>query len=621
VWIWREPTVFGSSTGAALSAGGPNDVKDLRGELTRSFRVILAAVAGTLVISFVLGFMTLGVYERRIERYVDAIDAVARSHGAMLDQETGLRGYLLTSESDFLQPYLTGKVGLTRANESLEELLGGDGSVARLLTQMRLAQQRWASEWASAALTEAQEGSAVDAAFLERGKQLFDAYRASEEALASDLGARIAGAQRAERVAFALGAVIELVFLALVGWFALVQRRRLRDGLVGPLESLLDRMEALEQGDLESPIAIEGPQELRRLGAGLQDLAVGLQDARDKTEHREAAMAFQAGSLRRLLGLVRDFTSTLDPERVMATVGRGAVSVSGYEAAFVWLLDGAGKPTLSYGRSGVSDEPSDWLAVRCASLGRMVGEPEVSGGKAEAAPERLALPMIAGGKVMGVLELAGPTTPMLPAGGLELFETLAGQAASAIQAARLYQKTELMSQTDGLTGLLNRRRMDDDLDYELARTARYGNALTFVLFDLDNFKRFNDTHGHQEGDEVLRDVGRILTSSLRRTDSAYRYGGDELSILLRETPGAAGARLADRLRQRIAEHFAAELPPITGSFGVADATAAGTAEELIRLADANLYEAKRRGNNQVVHESTPRPEDERGNVREFRPRG
>jgi diguanylate cyclase (GGDEF)-like protein len=162
--------------------------------------------------------------------------------------------------------------------------------------------------------------------------------------------------------------------------------------------------------------------------------------------------------------------------------------------------------------------------------------------------------------------------------------------------------------------------MDDDLDYELARTARYGNSLTFVLLDLDNFKRFNDTHGHQEGDEVLRSVGRILTSALRRTDSAYRYGGDELSILLRETPGDAGARLSDRLRQRIAEHFAAELPPITASFGVADASDAGTDEELIRMADANLYEAKRRGSNQVVH-GIPRDDEGQGNVRAIRPRG
>lgn len=603
-------------------APGPADARDLRGEVTRSFRVVLAAIAGTLVISAVLGFATLGVYERRIERSVDALDALSRSHEAMLDQETGLRGYLLTGDSEFLQPYLTGRVGLTRANELLDDLLGGDGGSARLLTRMRLGQQRWASEWATDALTEAGTGEAVDAAFLERGKQLFDAYRASEEELAAELGARIASAQRAERVAFALGAAVELVFLGLVGWFALAQRARLRGGLVGPLESLLDRMEALEEGDLDSPIAAEGPQELRRLGAGLQDLARGLRDARAKSESREAAMAFQAGSLRRLLSLVRDFTSTLDTDRVLATVGEGAVSVSGYEKAFVWLLDGASKPALAFGAdvdSGVA--PDDGLARRCAALGRMVAEPEVaSGGRAEAAPDRLALPMIAGGKVMGVLELAGPTSPTLPAGGLELFETLAGQAATAIQAARLYQTTERMSQTDGLTGLLNRRRMDDDLDYELARTSRYGNALTFVLFDLDNFKRFNDTHGHQHGDEVLRDVGRILTSSLRRTDSAYRYGGDELSILLRETPGPAGARLADRLRQRIAEHFAAELPPITGSFGVADATDASTAEELIRLADANLYEAKRRGSNLVVHGRGAPSAEQQGNVREFRPR-
>lgn len=586
----------------------PGVARELRAEVTRSFRVILAAIAGTLVISAVLGFLTLGVFERRIERSIDAIDAVARAHEAMLGQETGLRGYLLTGESEFLQPYLTGKVGLTAANELLDDLLGGDSSTGRLFTQMRVAQQRWASEWATAALTDTKASGRIDPAFLERGEQLFDVYRASRSELASALGQRIAGTQRTERIVLAAGAGVEFVFLAIVGWFAVVQRRRLRADLVGPLEALLARMEAIGSGDLDTPVEIEGPRELRQLGTSLQDVAESLRVARERGEVRESEMAFQAGSLRRMLTLVRDFTSTLDPDRVIATVREGALSVSGYQSASVWLMD-------------ASERVSDPLVLRCASVARIVGEPDIDpGALAPASPERLALPMIAGGKVIGVLELGGPSTATIPAGGLELFETLAGQAATAIQAARLYQKTERMSHTDDLTGLLNRRRMDDDLDYELARTSRYGNALTFVLLDLDNFKRFNDTHGHQEGDEVLRAVAGMLTSSLRRTDSAYRYGGDELSILLRETPGDAGARLADRLRRRLAEHFAAELPPITGSFGVADAADAGTAEEIIGLADANLYEAKRRGSNQVVH-GRPRDDDGLGNVRAIHPLG
>lgn len=578
--------------------------RDLRGELTSSFRWILGAIGISILLSAALGFAAVGIFEGKIERYVDAREAVARAHEGMLDQETGLRGYLLTGQRAFVQPYLTGRVQVANANQTLADLLAGDRRSSALFTGMRVGEQRWTSEWAEVALERAQDSHGTSARFLTEGKRLFDAYRATEDELSAALDSQIVDVEGRERIAFLAAGIVEVLFLLGVAGYALSQRRRLREDLVGPVEDLLARMQAAEQGDLESPIPVAGPLELRRLGSSLHGMTDALRSARAKGEEREAEMAFRAGSLRRLLTLVRDFTSTLDPAEVMATIGDGAKSVAGFAHAGVWILDGSDAPTLAHGDLAAGDGAvSDTLARQAAGTGRIVTRPPHSGATPDEMPRRIALPMIAGGQVIGVLELADPVTQGIPGGAFELFETLAGQAATAIQAARLYQSTEQMSQTDGLTGLLNRRRLDDDLNYELARSSRYGNALTFVLFDLDNFKQFNDTHGHQEGDEVLRDVGRILASSLRRTDSAYRYGGDELAMLLRETPADAGARLANRIRQRIAERFASELPAITASFGVADHVTAGSAEAdaLVRLADANLYDAKRRGRNQVVY--------------------
>lgn len=557
---------------ASTSPEQRGKARDLRAQVARSFRVIVAAMAASLLVSIVLAFVTLRIYEREIQNKVEGIRAVATAHEAMLDQETGLRGYLLTHDSAFLDPYRDGRIKLTNANRSLDDLLAGDKGPGTLFTSMRVAEERWTSEWADSALAKADAGETVGSGFLAKGKRLFDAYRATENELSSSLAARVADVQRTERFAFAIGLALEIALLAAVIAFALSQRRRLRD----------------------------------------------------ESEERSAEMAFHTGSLRRLLTLVRDFTSTLDPAELLATIGKGAKSVSGYERVGVWLTESGATPTLAFGDlAGAGASADDSVARQVIALGKAVMHPDSSFGAATPieAPSRLALPMIAGGRVIGVLELEGPTSRQLPSGALELFETLAGQAATALQAARLYRETAQMSQTDGLTGLLNRRRLDDDLNYELARSERYGNQLTFVLFDLDNFKQFNDTHGHQEGDEVLRDVGRILSSSLRRTDSAYRYGGDELSVLLRETPAEAGARLADRIRQRVAEHFAAELPPITASFGVADPVAAGShdPDALVRVADANLYAAKRRGRNRVVFGS-PEPVRSDAVVRDIRER-
>lgn len=137
----------------------------------------------------------------------------------------------------------------------------------------------------------------------------------------------------------------------------------------------------------------------------------------------------------------------------------------------------------------------------------------------------------------------------------------------------------------------------------MRRCRRYRRPLSFIMLDVDHFKKLNDTRGHAKGDEVLQELGRVLEETVRETDTAYRYGGEEFSILVRET-GLDGAReLAERLRQRLESHFASEGgdPPVTASFGVASfsETMAGSAE-MVRAADGSLYEAKRAGRNRVA---------------------
>jgi diguanylate cyclase (GGDEF)-like protein len=218
----------------------------------------------------------------------------------------------------------------------------------------------------------------------------------------------------------------------------------------------------------------------------------------------------------------------------------------------------------------------------------------------------LAVPMIVGARVIGVLELTTDVAGVVDDATLDIMRSLAGQAATAIEAARLHQRADEMSYTDVLTGLPNRRRLETDLGAEVARSVRYARPLAVIMLDVDHFKIFNDTHGHQVGDEILAEVSHSLAATLRETDTAYRYGGEEFCVLLRETDPTAAAAVAERLRTHIADRFAGTngIRAVTASLGVASLPDDGNdAASLIQAADRALYAAKAAGRNCVVQAS------------------
>ena len=158
---------------------------------------------------------------------------------------------------------------------------------------------------------------------------------------------------------------------------------------------------------------------------------------------------------------------------------------------------------------------------------------------------------------------------------------------------------------DPLTGLFNRRYLDETLPRELSRCQRGGQPLSVAMLDLDHFKDFNDSYGHEAGDIVLRAIGDLLQKSLRAGDIACRYGGEELTLIL---PGATRADVQPRmedLRQAVADlHLhsrAGALPTITVSIGLTEAADTDTdAATLLLRADAALYRAKQQGRNCLV---------------------
>ena len=196
---------------------------------------------------------------------------------------------------------------------------------------------------------------------------------------------------------------------------------------------------------------------------------------------------------------------------------------------------------------------------------------------------------------------AGKLPVELPAGGGGEMGYLTQVFNTMVESLRKHHdELERLSTTDTLTGLSNRRHLMDLLAQEIERAKRADKPFSILMLDVDHFKKYNDNHGHQAGDEVLARIGTVLRNSIRPYDCAARYGGEEFLVMLSGTSLAPARETAERIRKQVlAEQFEAE--SVTISIGVAEYPSQGdTAKSVIGQADAALYEAKRAGRDRVM---------------------
>jgi len=209
------------------------------------------------------------------------------------------------------------------------------------------------------------------------------------------------------------------------------------------------------------------------------------------------------------------------------------------------------------------------------------------------------LPLIAKGRGIGSLIVASRHPSAYSHRHIMLLEQLASQIAMPIENSRLYTELQGKVRVDELTGLLNRRSLDEVMASEISRHSRYGGGFSLIILDLDSFKAFNDNYGHLAGDELLAKTGSFMKNSIRSADQAFRYGGDEFAILLPNTSIDAANQVAERIRKQITSKVIVGHISVTTSLGVANWPANGRrANEVIAAADAALYHAKRNGGNQ-----------------------
>jgi diguanylate cyclase (GGDEF)-like protein/PAS domain S-box-containing protein len=218
----------------------------------------------------------------------------------------------------------------------------------------------------------------------------------------------------------------------------------------------------------------------------------------------------------------------------------------------------------------------------------------------------LLVPLLAGERVLGIISI-GHSDPSrtFNSTDIELLSLFAQQATIAIRNAHQFAEMQHLATTDSLTGLNNRRSFGNLAQRAYEQAVRYNHPLAVLMLDIDHFKRVNDQFGHGAGDHVLRSVAYYCLTSLRAVDVVGRYGGEEIAMILPETDSAHAQRVAERLRQTLAQaNIETEYGPlqITVSLGIATATPQDSLplETLINRADQALYQAKRAGRNRVV---------------------
>jgi diguanylate cyclase (GGDEF)-like protein len=354
-----------------------------------------------------------------------------------------------------------------------------------------------------------------------------------------------------------LGLLASLLLVSAVAYFE-------GRSIVRTLRGLAEAANAIARGRLDERVPVRGRDEFALFAGAFNEMA-------DQLQARLAELESERTRLRDAITRFGEaLAATHDSRQLLRVIVEAAVEATGASGARLLAEDG----TI------------------------------VETGNPDAAGDRLEFPLNAGRTAFGTLAIVGDhfdEEQRMAA------NSLASHATIALENARLHRIVERQALVDGLTGIANRRQCEDSLAAEIAQADRLGTPLTLVLADLDDFKAVNDIHGHAVGDDVLREFAAVLRATLRDSDIAGRWGGEEFLLLLPGADAEGGANLAERVRAGLAERSflgrEGEVVTVTCSFGVAQLAAGATDRDLFAAADQGLYRAKRAGKNRVEVEA------------------
>jgi len=370
--------------------------------------------------------------------------------------------------------------------------------------------------------------------------------------------------------------------------------------LTSTLRVFAERARSIAAGHFDQQVPTPGNDEFAQFGRAFNDMSAELERRIDELEDEKRRVQDAVGWFGVALASTHDVTALLD------VVLRSAMQVARARGGRLLVTDEVSGVLVEQLRAGETETAALLLDAETRAPEGVEGRAlqELTPVIGDDPVESLAAPLVTEASVLGLLTLVTPDNGSFDEQAARAVGALAGQGAVAIENARLHRLIQKQARTDGLTSLANHREFQEQLAHEVERAQRFGVPVGLVLLDLDDFKAVNDSYGHLAGDNVLKAVSGALRGAIRDIDQASRYGGEEFAVILPHTTVEGATRLAERLRQAIAERVA-NAPDgrqirITASFGVAGLPAhAATQVELIAIADAALYRAKQSGKNRV----------------------
>ncbi|HEX9694993.1 MAG TPA: diguanylate cyclase [Actinomycetota bacterium] len=393
--------------------------------------------------------------------------------------------------------------------------------------------------------------------------------------------------------------------LGLIGAVGLLMAAALGVAIAGaiarPLAELAAGAHAMAAGDLSVRVRAGGRDEIARVGAAFNTMAGSVQsyvnELRDSRDELRRTLERLGATLR----------STRGMEEMLGALLEAAAATLGAQGGALYRLSPEGELQLTASLGLEAAPATREPAFEAARSGRPLLLPGF-GGDDPLGRTVVAAPLHRGTEIVGAIALTSAGIDPFDERDVATLASFAAQASVAIDNVFLREEAEAMARTDALTGIPNRRTLEEVLASEVERGRRYRTITSLLMIDLDLFKRVNDVHGHIEGDRVLIEAVRRMGSVVRReVDVLARYGGEEFVLILPETPPAGALIVAEKIRS------AMEATPfpvaggvrVTASIGVA-ATIGGAldAEDLLHAADLALYGAKEQGRNRVVVSQT-----------------
>jgi diguanylate cyclase (GGDEF)-like protein len=560
--------------------------------------VLLCAIA----LLFYAYWMALHA-EQGTRKSLESIAQGERLLRHVTEMHTGVRAYVFTRERAFLAPYEDAVRQVAGELANLRELESDDPAQMAQVDAIQNALSRWQAEWAIPTISSVTRGAPLEALRLaaEGERRLAPIRKAMLELLEKDRGeneATMHDTQQQMRRMLVLALGVALAVAVVV----LLVTREVAGLLEQPVRQLIEASERVSHGDFQPALPPPADNEFGVLSQSFSHMTAALRLEREELAalNRFSEAVTQCTSEEEIYDhVLYSIRERFRPAQVMIFRLNAAENLLEAVATLLPL----------------PEEVRDWPVIpephNCKAV-RMGRRFRVNDVKAEPlCPAKFVPPsegsyycgpLIAGGVIIGAVRVEGIRNYWTPERE-SLLESYLSGAATALSNLRLLESTKQQANVDELTGLYNRRFVEDYARKLLAMARRQGHPLGIIMMDLDHFKEINDIYGHEVGDRVLRQFAKTVTLAVREANVASRYGGEEFLVVLPETVPQGCMLVAERIRKAVERMVVPSgtekpLPQLTVSLGIAIYPEHGQGlEELLQASDKALYESKRAGRN------------------------